>query len=101
MDDTDIWVAIAAIGAASYLMRAGGYLAAAAIHPESRWARVLKVASGNVLVAFVVAGCMQRGIPGCIGCAAALIAMLLTRREWLALGIGMAAALWAAWRGFG
>jgi uncharacterized membrane protein len=97
MPDWRILVAIGLLGLASYALRIGGFLAASAIGKDSIGARFLRLAPGNLFVAFVAAACLEGGWPSLIGCACALTAMALTGKEWAALGLGFtAAALTAA-----
>jgi hypothetical protein len=98
MPGEEVIPAILAVGVASYTMRAGGYLAAAWL-PQGGWLpRVLRLAPGNLFIAFTGAAIHQGGWPALCGCLASLVAMMLTRREWAALGAGFAsAAACAAW----
>ena len=54
-------------------MRAGGFLAAGAIREGSIAARFLRLAPGNLFVAFVAAACLEGGWPSVIGCICALL----------------------------
>jgi uncharacterized membrane protein len=92
MPDWRVLVAIGALGIVSYAMRAGGYLAAGAFRDEGAVARFFRLAPGNLFVAFVTAGCLEGGWPSLAGCACALTTMVVTRREWAALGVGFGAA---------
>jgi branched-subunit amino acid transport protein len=98
MPDWHALTAILAVGAVSYAMRAGGFLAASALPPGGLLPRLLRLAPGNLFVAFAAAGMLQGGWPSLIGCAAAVVTMAATKREWAALGagfgaVGLAAAL--------
>jgi hypothetical protein len=73
-------------------MRAGGFLAASAFPEDGVVARFLRLAPGNLFIAFAAAGCLEGGWPSLAGCAAALGAMAATRREWASLAAGFAAA---------
>ena len=90
--DWRAFVAIAVLGAVSYAMRIGGYLAAGTLSEKGLAARLLRIAPGNLFAAFVAAGCLHGGLPSLAGAAAALGAMVATRREWAALAAGFAAA---------
>jgi uncharacterized membrane protein len=97
MPDWRILLAIGLLGLASYALRIGGFLAASAIAENSIAARFLRLAPGNLFVAFVAAACLEGGWPSLIGCACALATMAKTGKEWAALGVGFtAAALTAA-----
>lgn len=92
MPDTSILAAILAVGAASYLMRAGGFIAAGRLREQGLQQRLLKLAPGNLFAAFAAAGMWQGGLPSCAGCLGAVVAMVLTRREWAALAAGFTLA---------
>jgi uncharacterized membrane protein len=89
-------VAIGLLGLVSYAMRAGGFLAAGAIREGSMAARFLRLAPGNLFVAFVTAACLEGGRPNVLGCVCALVTMAVTGKEWAALGAGFSAALMVA-----
>jgi uncharacterized membrane protein len=86
-------IAIGLLGLASYAMRAGGFLAAGAIREGSIAARCLRMAPGNLFVAFVAAACFEGGPPSVFGCVCAVVTMAVTRKEWAALGAGFSAAM--------
>jgi uncharacterized membrane protein len=96
MSELAILGAIAAVGVASYAMRAGGFLAAGLIAEHSLGGRILRLLPGNMLVAFVAAGAWSGGWVSAAGCAAGIAAMAATRREWAALAAGFAVAFLAA-----
>jgi uncharacterized membrane protein len=85
-------IAIGLLGLASYAMRAGGFLAAGAIREGSLAARFLRLAPGNLFVAFVAAACLEGGWPNVCGCICTLVTMAATGKEWAALGAGFSAA---------
>lgn len=92
MPDAHILAAILAIGAASYAMRAGGFLAAGLSPKDGLLQRLLRLAPGNLFVAFAAAGMMEGGWPSAVGCLGAVATMLLAKREWAALAVGFALA---------
>ena len=92
MPDLIVLTAIAAVGAVSFLMRIGGFLAATGLAPDSTLARIIKLAPGNLLVAFVAAGVLEGGWPSLAGAFFAAGIMALTRKEWAGLSAGFAAA---------
>ena len=92
MPDWRIFAAIACIGLTSYAMRAGGFLAAGLLPAAGPVQRFLRLAPGNLFVAFVAAGCLGGGAPNIAGSLLALATMAITRREWAALIAGFAAA---------
>ena len=92
MFDWRVLLAIAALGAVSYALRATGFLAAGAM-PQNGWvARFLQKAPGNLFIAFVASACFESGWPGIVGCGLGLAVMAATRKEWAALMAGFGAA---------
>ena len=96
MSDWQTFATIGALGLVSYGLRSGGFLAAGLVRDDSTIARFLRLAPGNLFIAFVAAACVEGGLPSTVGCAAALAGMAMTRREWVALTAGFAAAALAA-----
>ena len=92
MPDWRIVAVVFVVGAASYAMRAGGFLAAGALPQSGFLPRLLRLAPGNLLVSFAAAGILEGGWPGLAGCLGAVTAMAVTKREWAALGAGFGAA---------
>src|SRR5579871_2340874 len=92
MSDWQTFAAIGALGLVSYGLRSGGFLAAGLVREDSAVSRFLRLAPGNLFIAFVAAACIEGGWPSTIGCLAALLGMLATRREWVALTAGFLAA---------
>ncbi|HEV7441259.1 MAG TPA: AzlD domain-containing protein [Steroidobacteraceae bacterium] len=92
MLDARVLLAIAALGTVSYVMRVGGFLAAGAIAETGAVAKFLRLAPGNLFVAFVAAGCLDGGWPSVLGAGCAFITMAVTKKEWAALGAGFASA---------
>jgi hypothetical protein len=92
MVDGRVMLAIGALGATSYALRAGGFLAAAGMAENGFMARLLRKAPGSLFVAFVASACAESGLPGVIGCAMGLMTMLATKKEWAALLVGFGTA---------
>ena len=92
MPDWTIYLAILGVGLAAYAMRAGGFLAIGAMPQTGLVPRLLRLAPGNLFVAFAAAGILEGGWPTLIGCVAAIAAMAATRKEWAALAAGFAGA---------
>lgn len=92
MPEPQVLAAIFAVGAASYAMRAGGFLAAGAMPQRGLLPRLLRLAPGNLFVAFAAAGILEGGWPPLVACLGAVATMAATKREWAALGAGFAAA---------
>src|ERR1700754_1026886 len=96
MPETQVLAVILAVGAASYAMRAGGFLMASALPRLNLMQRLLRLAPGNLFIAFAAAGAWEGGWPSLVGGLAAVAAMAATKREWAALGAGFSAALGTA-----
>jgi hypothetical protein len=97
MTDLQVIVTIMAIGAVSIAMRLSGYLAAHTLPKTNFTARIVRLAPGNLAIAFVALGCLQSGWPSFVGSIAALTAMIVAGRQWAALLVGfIASALVAA-----
>jgi hypothetical protein len=96
MPDASILAALLAVGLASYAMRAGGYLLASALPRRGLLPLLLRLAPGNLFVAFTAAGVLEGGWPCLLGCAGAVTAMAMTNREWAALAVGFAVTALAA-----
>ena len=96
MPERDVVLVVLAVGAASVLMRWGGFLAAGVLPARGALPRLLRLAPGNLFVAFTAAGLLEAGWPSLAGAAAALVTMALTDREWAALGAGFTVAALAA-----
>jgi branched-subunit amino acid transport protein AzlD len=92
MPDWRIVAVVFAVGAASYSMRAAGFLAASALPQSGLLPRLLRLAPGNLLVSFAAAGILEGGWPSLVGCLGAVGTMAVTKREWAALGAGFGAA---------
>jgi hypothetical protein len=84
--------AIFAVGAASYAMRSAGYLAATILPKRGLLPRILRLAPGNLFIAFAATGVVHGGWPAFAGCVGAIATMAVTQREWAALGSGFGAA---------
>src|ERR1700730_657898 len=90
MPDWQIFAVVFAVGAASYAMRTVGFLAADALPQDGLWQRLLRLAPGNLFVAFAAAGIFEGGWVSLVGCLGAVATMTVTQREWAALGAGFA-----------
>ncbi|QPF85684.1 AzlD domain-containing protein [Bradyrhizobium genosp. L] len=92
-DDLTVFGVIFILGVTCYAMRAGGYVVAASLRDDGITARFLRLAPGNLFVAFIVGGCLSSGLTALVGIIVAVATMAVTDREWAALGAGFAAAL--------
>ena len=68
MPDWRIVAVVFAVGAASYAMRAGGFLAAGALPQSGLFPRLLRLAPGNLCVSFAAAGILEGGWASLAGC---------------------------------
>jgi hypothetical protein len=96
MFDWRVLVAIGVLGLVSYALRSGGFLAAGLMREDGSVTRFLRLAPGNLFIAFVAAACFEGGWPSAIGSTAALAGMVTTRKEWVALTADFSAAAVAA-----
>lgn len=93
MPDWRVLVAIGLLGLVSYALRSSGYLAAGLTRKDGSITRLLRLAPGNLFIAFVAAACFSGGWPSVIGTTAAFAGMATTRQEWVALTAGFFAAV--------
>jgi branched-subunit amino acid transport protein len=91
MSEWQVITAILTVGCVSYGLRIGGFLAGSVLPQNGLWQKFLRLAPGNLFVAFAAAGILQGGWPSLFGCVGAVITMSVTNREWAALGAGFAA----------
>jgi len=83
-------LAILAMAAATYPMRAGGFWLMAHIPLTPRLQRMLEALPGTVVVATVLPILVREGWPAALAIAAAGAAMLIRRNDFLAVLAGMA-----------
>jgi len=76
--------------------RRGGPLTGAWRRRRGLLPLLLRLAPGNLFVAFTAAGVLEGGWPCLLGCIGAVTTMALTSREWAALGAGFAITALAA-----
>ena len=93
MKNLDVLGVIFILGLTCYAMRAGGYVLAASMRDDGIAARFLRLAPGNLFIAFIVGGCLSGGLAGLVGTLVALVTMAVTAREWAALSAGFGAAI--------
>ncbi|MPZ41216.1 MAG: AzlD domain-containing protein [Rhizobiales bacterium] len=87
-----VLAAIAAMAVATYAMRAGGFWMMQHVPPSARLRKMLEALPGSVIVAAVLPIVVRDGITAILAIGAAVIAMLLTRRDIVAVLTGMAVA---------
>jgi uncharacterized membrane protein len=90
--DFGVLAAIAAMAIATYAMRAGGFWMMQHVPPSARLRKMLEALPGSVIVAAVLPIVVRDGITAILAIGAAVIAMLLTRRDIVAVLTGMAVA---------
>ena len=91
--DFGVLAAIAAMAVATYAMRAGGFWMMQHVPPSPRLRRMLQALPGSVIVAAVLPIVVRDGITAILAIGAAVVAMLLTRRDIIAVVAGMAVAV--------
>jgi hypothetical protein len=96
MNEWQVYAAILAVGVASYAMRSAGYLAATLLPKTGLLPRILRMAPGNLFIAFAATSMAHGGWPTLAGCVGAIATMWITKREWAALGGGFGAAALAS-----
>jgi uncharacterized membrane protein len=102
--DLGIWgvlIAIAAMTAATYPMRIGGFWLMGHVPLTPRVRRFLEALPGTVVVATVLPILMREGVPAAVAIAAALAVTLIRRNDFVALMAGVAAATAARAAGWG
>jgi uncharacterized membrane protein len=90
--DFGVLAAIAAMAVATYAMRAGGFWMMRLVPPSARMRKALNALPGSVIVATVLPIIVRDGVTAMLAIGAAVAAMLLTRRDFLAVIAGMAVA---------
>jgi uncharacterized membrane protein len=90
--DFGVLAAIVALAVATYAMRAGGFWMMQHVPLGPRLRKMLEALPGSVIVAAVLPIVVRDGITAMLAIGAAVIAMLLTRRDIVAVLTGMAVA---------
>jgi uncharacterized membrane protein len=91
--DFGVLAAIAAMAVATYAMRAGGFWMMQHVPPSARLRKMLNALPGSVIVAAVLPIVVRDGATAMFAIGAAVAAMLLTRRDIVAVVAGMAVAI--------
>jgi len=91
--DFGVLAAIAAMAVATYAMRAGGFWMMQHVPPSARLRKMLNALPGSVIVAAVLPIVVRDGVTAVLAIGAAVAAMLLTRRDIIAVVAGMAVAI--------
>ena len=90
--DFGVLAAIAAMAVATYAMRAGGFWMMRTCRRSARLRKMLEALPGSVIVAAVLPIVVRDGITAMLAIGAAMAAMLLMRRDIVAVVAGMAVA---------
>jgi uncharacterized membrane protein len=85
-------IAILAMAAVTYAMRAGGFWLMSYVPLTPRVRRMLEATPGAVIVATVVPVIVREGLPALVAVLVGGGVMLLWRRDYLAVMAGLAAA---------
>jgi len=91
--DFGVLAAFAAMAVATYAMRAGGFWMMQHVPPSARLRKMLNALPGSVIVAAVLPIVVRDGVTAVLAIGAAVGAMLLTRRDIIAVVAGMAVAV--------
>jgi uncharacterized membrane protein len=94
-------IVIAAMSAATYPMRTGGFWLMGHVPLTPRVQRILEALPGTVIVATVLPILVREGVPAALAIAAALAVTLIRRNDFLALIAGVAVAAAARAAGWG
>jgi uncharacterized membrane protein len=87
-----VTIAILAMAVATYSMRAGGYWLMGYVTLTPRVRRMLEASPGVVIVATILPIVARDGLPAAAAILTGGAAMYFWRRDYLAVGVGMAAA---------
>jgi uncharacterized membrane protein len=90
--DLGVLAAIAAMALATYAMRAGGFWMMGHVPPSPRLRKMLEALPGSVIVAAVLPIVVRDGLTAMLAIGAAVVVMLIARRDILAVIAGMAVA---------
>jgi uncharacterized membrane protein len=91
--DFGVLAAFAAMAVATYAMRAGGFWMMQHVPPSARLRKMLNALPGSVIVAAVLPIVVRDGVTAVLAIGAAVAAMLLTRRDIIAVVAGMTVAI--------
>jgi uncharacterized membrane protein len=87
-----VLLAILAMAAATYPMRAGGYWLMGHVPLTRRVRKMLEASPGAVIVATILPILIREGGPAALAILAAGVAMYFLRRDYIAVAAGMAVA---------
>ena len=98
LGNAGIWLAIAAMAAVNFAIRAGGFFLMGYVPLTPRVRSVLNALPGAVVMAIVLPLMVRGGLPASIAVLLAIVIMAWRRNDLLAVVCGMAAA--ALYRAF-
>ncbi len=87
-----VLMAILAMAAATYPMRAGGFWLMGHVPLTPRIRKILEASPGAVIVATIAPIIVREGVPAAVAILAGGTVMYLWRRDYFAMAIGMLAA---------
>lgn len=90
--DGGVALALAVMAVATYAMRVGGFWLMAHVPPSARLRRMLGALPGSVIVATVLPIVVRDGLTAMLAIGAAMVVVLVTRKDLLAVVAGMAVA---------
>lgn len=84
------WLAILAMMATTILAKVMGFWILGRVPLTPRVRRGLEALPGGVILATIVPITLESGLPGMAGIAVATLVMIATRKDWLAIALGLA-----------
>lgn len=84
------WLAILAMMATTILAKVMGFWILGRVSLTPRVRRGLEALPGGVILATIVPITLESGLPGMAGIAVATLVMIATRKDWLAIAMGLA-----------
>jgi uncharacterized membrane protein len=90
--DWGIAAALAVMAVATYAMRAGGFWLMSHVPPSPRLRKMLNALPGSVIVATVLPIIVRDGVTALLAIGAAMVVVLVTRKDIVAVIAGMAVA---------
>lgn len=92
-----VWMAIGAMVAMTVLAKTMGFWILGRVPLTARVRRGLEALPGGVILATVVPITLESGPAGLIGIGVATLVMVLTKKDWLAVALGLAAVAAYRW----
>lgn len=84
------WLAILAMMATTILAKVMGFWILGRVPLTPRVRRGLEALPGGVILATIVPITLESGLPGMAGIAVATLVMIATRKDWVAIALGLA-----------